>query len=192
MNAGFQRQYVPTGGVLFSDGPFYSNTIDVGGARLGWVDNAFIPSDRDHRSPSVRNNVFSGFAYQRQTELVAKGATASADYNCFYNPDTTQLTRYGDTGFGTHDCGGGASTDPQFAQPRVVPFPIGDGDVWRRRVTVSQILALYRGMYTPVAGSPLIDTGDPIDNTGGQQNTDIGAIGAGRPHPDDGFARFGP
>jgi len=71
-----------------------------------------------------------------------------------------------------------------------VPFPIGDGDVWLRRVTVSQILALYRTIYTPGAGSPLIDAGDPSDDTGGMRNTDIGAVGAGNPHPDDRFGRF--
>ena len=139
----------------------------------------------------MRNNVFTGFAYQNPTAVIAAGAATSADYNCFYNPDTKMLTRYGNSQLGGHDCGGGASTDPQFAQARVVPFPIADGDVWRRRITVSQILALYRGIYTPQVGRPLIDKGDPIDDTAGR-NTDIGAVGAGSPHPDDRFGRFGP
>jgi len=191
VNASFQRLYVPSGGVLFGDGSFDSNTIDVGGARLGWFDNPFIPSDPAHHLASVRNNVFAGFAYQRPTPIVAAGAATKADYNCFFNPDTTMWKRYGDTSLGSHDCGGGASTDPQFAQPRLVPFPIADGDLWRRRVTVSQILALYRGLYTPATGSPLIDAGDPSDDTGGVRNSDIGAIGAGSPHPEDKFGRFG-
>jgi hypothetical protein len=191
VNTGFQRLYVPSGGVLFGDGSFDSNTVDVGGARLGWFDNPFIPSDPDHHLASVRNNVFAGFAYQRSTPIVAAGAATKADYNCFYNPDTTLWKRYGDTALGSHDCGGGASTDPQFAQPRLVPFPIADGDIWRRRVTVSQILALYRSLYTPATGSPLIDAGDPSDDTDGVRNSDIGAIGAGAPHPEDRFGRFG-
>ena len=83
-------------------------------------------------------------------------------------------------------------TDPKFAQARLVPFPIGDGEIWLRHVTVSQILALYRGIYTPAAGSPLVDAGDPADDTGGARNTDIGAVGAGNAHPDDQFGRFGP
>ena len=192
VNTAFQRPYVPSGGVLFASGVFASNTIDVGGAQLGWFENPFMPADREHRLASVRNSVWTGFAYRRPTAIVAAGAAASADYNCFFNPDATQWTRYGDAGFGAHDCGGGASTDPRFAHPRAVPFPVGDGDVWRRRITVSQILALYRGIYTPVAGSPLIDAGDPRDDTGGARNTDIGAVGAGKPHPDDRFGRFGP
>jgi len=69
--------------------------------------------------------------------------------------------------------------------------PFIDGDVWRRTVTVSQILSLYRGIYTPAPGSPLIDAGDPSDDTGGARNTDIGAVGAGNAHPDDQFGRFG-
>jgi hypothetical protein len=59
-------------------------------------------------------------------------------------------------------------------------------------VTVSQILSLYRGIYTPAANSPLIDAGSPSDDTGGARNTDIGAIGAGNAHPADQFGRFGP
>jgi hypothetical protein len=58
-------------------------------------------------------------------------------------------------------------------------------------VTVSHILALYRGIYTPAAGSPLIDAGSPSDDTGGARNADIGAVGAGNVHPDDQFGRFG-
>jgi hypothetical protein len=141
---------------------------------------------------SARNNVFTGFAYQNATPLFAAGAATAADYNVFYNPDTTKLTRYADGGLGAHDLGGGADTDPKFAQARLVPFPIGDGEIWLRHVTVSQILALYRGIYTPAAGSPLVDAGDPADDTGGARNTDIGAVGAGNAHPDDQFGRFGP
>jgi len=93
---------------------------------------------------------------------------------------------------GAHDINGGADTDPKFAQARVVPFPIGDGDIWTRKVTVSQILSLYRGIYTPAVGSPLIDAGSPSDDTGGARNTDIGAVGAGNVHPADLFGKFGP
>jgi hypothetical protein len=192
VNTGFQRVYYPSAGVLFGDGAFYSNTIDMGGTQVGWSANPFIPSDSQHKLKSVRNNVFTGFAYDTATDVVAAGAATSADYNCFYNPDTTKLKRYGDTGFGGHDCGAGASTDPHFSQARVIPFPVSDGDVWRRRITVSQVLALYRGIYTPGTGSPLIDAGDPSDDKDGMRNTDIGAVGAGNAHPDDLFGHFGP
>src|SRR5262249_43549817 len=125
-------------------------------------------------------------------QVAITSGLAYGDYNCFFNPDTTMLTRYADAGMGAHDCGGAAgSADPKLAQARVVPFPFGDGDIWARRVTVSHILAFSRGVYTPGSGSPLIDQGDPADDTGGVRNTDIGAVGAGNPHPDDKFGTFG-
>lgn len=179
-NTGFQRLYLPSGGVLQASGAFYNNTVDVGGARLGWFSNAFMPSSGTDHLASVKNNVFTGFAYQSQTDLIEAGATSSADHNCFFNPDTNKLRPYGDTskGFGAGD----VAADPKFAQARVLPFPIGDGDVWRRKFTVSQMLALYRAIYTPGSGSPLIGAGD----TGGN----IGAVGSGG--PEDQFGRFGP
>jgi hypothetical protein len=191
VNVGFQRLYSPSGGVTLSAGSFYNNTVDAGGTKLGWFNGAFVPSS-SFQLTSMRNNVFTGFAYQNQTSFAEAGSVAAADYNDFYNPDTSKLTHYADSGMGAHDLGGGADTDPKFAQARVVPFPIGDGDIWTRKVTVSQILSLYRGIYTPAANSPLIDAGSPSDDTGGARNTDIGAIGAGNAHPADQFGRFGP
>jgi hypothetical protein len=190
VNVGFQRLYYPSGGVTYGSGAFYSNTVDVGGTKLGWFSGPFVADNS--KLTSLRNNVFTGFAYDAQNDVIAAGAAQAADYNCFYNPDTTMLTNYGDTGLGAHDCGGGASTNTQFSQARVIPFPIADGDVWRRTVTVSQILSFYRQIYTPAAGSPLIDNGDPSDDTGGARDTDIGAVGAGNPDPNDKFGRFGP
>ena len=184
VNSGFQRLYLPSGGVLQGSGSFDYNTVDVGGQKLGWVSNSFMPSGQN--LASVRNNVFAGFAYGSQTTLIEAGAVANADYNLFYNPDTNKLTRYGTAGLGAHDIGSGANTDPKFSQPRVIPFPIGDGDIWRRRFTVSQLLALYRAIYTPGNGSPLIDAG----SDGG--GADIGAIGAGNADSADQFGHFGP
>src|SRR6185295_5915761 len=115
VNTSWQRQYLPSGGVLYADGAFYSNTIDMGGAQLGWNANAFMPGDGQH-AVSVRNDVFTGFAYESPTDVIEAGAAMSADYNCFYNPDTTMLTPYGDSGRGAHDVG----TDPHFAQVRSI------------------------------------------------------------------------
>ena len=189
VNVGYQRLYEPSGGVILSAGDFYNNTVDVGGRQLGWFSVPFVDSGR---LANVRNNVLTGFAYQNATPLFAAGTVAAANYNCFYNPDATAAAPYGDSGLGANDCGGTAGSNPRFAQPRSIPFPIGDGDVWLRRVTISQILALYRGIYTPASGSPLIDSGTPADDTGGMRNTDIGAVGAGSAHPDDRFGMFGP
>jgi hypothetical protein len=189
VNVGYQRLYEPSGGVISSSSDFYNNTVDVGGRQLGWFSTPFVASGL---LQNVRNNVLTGFAYQSATPLFAAGTVAGANYNCFFNPDTTFATPYADAGLGANDCGGAAGSNPRFAQPRSIPFPIGDGDVWLRRVTISQILALYRGIYTPSSGSPLIDAGDPSDDTGGARNTDIGAVGAGNVHPDDRFGTFAP
>jgi len=43
-------------------------------------------------------------------------------------------------------------------------------------VTVAQMLARFREIYTPADGSPLIDAGDPADGVG----TDIGPLSAGK------------
>jgi len=176
VNSGWQRVTLPSGGVLSGAGEFTNNTVDVGGAQLGWFNGSFV-ADNSSLS-ALRNNVFTGFAYDDATSLVATGAAAAADHNCFFNPDTTKLTPYGGAGLGTGDI----TADPKFAQPRVIPFAISDGDVWRRRVTVSQILATYRKIYTPGAGSPLTGAGADGKN--------IGAIGSGA--ADDLFGKFGP
>jgi hypothetical protein len=178
VNASFQRQFLPSGGVLFAAGAFSNNTVDVGGMKLGWFAAPFIPFDGTHKA-TVQNNVFTGFAYQNQTDLIVAGAAMAADHNCVFNPDTTKLRAYGDSGMGAGD----VTTDPKFAQARVVPFPISDGDVWRRRVTVSQVLALYRAIYTPAADSPLLHA--TVDGF------NIGAVGAGVQDPSDKFGKFG-
>jgi hypothetical protein len=173
VNSGWQRVFLPSGGVLSGSGEFTNNTVDAGGARLGWVQGSFIRAEGSAPLAALRNNVFMGFAYENSTDLVAAGAASSADHNAFYNPDTTKLRAYGSTGIGGNDVGG----DPKFA-PREIPFQISDGDIWRRRVTVSQILSHYKTLYTPGGGSPL--------SNAGSDGEDIGAIGDGR------FGMFGP
>lgn len=173
VNASWQRVFLPSGGVLSGSGEFTNNTVDVGGVKLGWFDRSFIRAEGAAPLAALRNNVFTGFAYENQTELIEGGAVSTADHNAFFNPDTTKLTPYGDTGKGAGDVSG----DPKFAA-REIPFQVSDGDIWRRRVTVSQILSHYKTLYTPGAGSPLTNAGSDGEN--------IGAIGDGR------FGAFGP
>jgi hypothetical protein len=190
MNVGYQRDYEPSGGLESTQAHFYNNTVDAGGTRLGWEQATFAISST--RIGSLRNNVFTGFAYGSRTTLFPAGSATAANYNCFHNPDAgSNVVRYGDTALGANDCGTAGVADTRFSQPRTIPFPIGDGDIWLRKVGVSAILALYRGIYTPGSGSPLIDAGDPTDDTDGLRNTDIGAVGAGTAHPADQFGRFG-
>ena len=73
--------------------------------------------------------------------------------------------------------------DPRLAARPPVVFPFADDVVVARQVSVCQILAFYRGLYTPGSGSLLTDKGDPKDGVG----TDIGAVGAGTPAAADLF-----
>ena len=124
-----------------------------------------------------------------------------ADYNCFFSPnakfkDNYSLTVAGkterkDAGFARHDLRvGGAvdeQVDPQFTGPLVKVFPFHDEDITSGKVTVSQMLQSFRARYTPVAGSPVIDAGDPADGPG----ADIGAVGAGKDNAADRFGKWG-
>jgi hypothetical protein len=173
VNASWQRSFLPSGGVLSGSGDFTNNTVDAGGMKLGWAQGVFVRPEGAPPLHALNNNVFTGFAYDNPTALVETGAASSADHNAFYNPDTTKLTKYGSSGLGAGDVAG----DPKFAM-RETPFQFSDGDIWRRRVTVSQILQHYGTLYTPGAGSPLLNAGSDGKN--------IGAIGDGR------FGMFGP
>ena len=112
-----------------------------------------------------------------------------ADYNLFYNPDAylkinyavsvAGLTERVDPGFALNDQAVGGTVDqqvdPQFTGPIPIAFPYSEDDIEAGTTTVCQILHLYRQLFTPAAGSPLIDSGDPQEGAG----NDIGAIGAG-------------
>ena len=123
-----------------------------------------------------------------------------SDYNLFDSPDSSVQANYNvgvagknlraDSGFALHDVPVGGpvnkQTDPKFAGPIPRGLPFDDAAVISRMVDVCQILAFYRQAYTPGAGSPLIDAGDPADGAG----NDIGAIGSGADDPQDQFGKF--
>jgi hypothetical protein len=161
---------------------------------------------------SMRSNAFTDMRFSMGTALIGTYPDEMmspppvhlgySDYNFFYNPDSPVKTIYGvgmSDGFGMHDVPvhvvGGAPMDtmnvkPGFAGPIPKTFPFEDDgadnhqyDLTKRTTTVCQVLAYYRQIYTPAAGSPLIDKGDPMDGAG----NDIGAIGAGAPNALDLF-----
>jgi len=114
-----------------------------------------------------------------------------ADYNLFYNPRATTTDNYGvsvagltervSPGFALNDVPAGgakdAQVDPEFTGPLPTVFPFEDDDVIAGTVSVCQILAFYRQLYTPKAGSPLIGAGDPADGA----NINVGAVGGDDP-----------
>jgi hypothetical protein len=187
------------GAVLMYNGEtgivFDNNTIDAGGTVGAFDAPALVLGSSATSVASLRNNLFSQFSPVRdwsQSALIAGGKSeasvgsriATADYNAWWNPLAEATAHYapGIAGPspGTHD----VTSNPQLTGPvPQAPFVVSEGAVWTRAYGVSSLLAYYRALYTPKAGSPLIDTGDPADGAG----TDIGAVGAGAPNSADKF-----
>jgi hypothetical protein len=183
---------------------FNNNVMDGGGKVMEFfgspvtvLSGAFVGS--------LRNNVFYNFTSGLNAPVLSGDFGEStnppllrlryADYNDFYNPDAPNQTNYGlgvvgkspgTPGYGMHDLGGfNGHANPMFANPTALPFPFAPEDIWSRTKKVSDVLAMYRAMYTPTPGSPLIGAGDPQDGVGGN----IGAIGNGEAA--DQFGKFG-
>ncbi len=185
----------------------WNNTFDAGGT----MNVPGVEVNPGGFVKSLRNNVFFNFAHG---ERYIKGAQAMirpswdetlpaegpdrlgyADYNLFqggrknYALSVAGKTVRKDAGFGLHDIPKGgavdAQADPKFQGPLPERFPFQDEDILSGRVTVAAMLARFREIYTPAAGSPLIDAGDPTDGPG----ADIGAVGAGAAHSEDLFGR---
>jgi Calx-beta domain-containing protein len=185
----------------------FNNTFDGSGSAMHYFDTAVTVSNGSNISV-LKNNVFTGMVPPASHPLIRRHPDDSdtnprlgyADYNDFWNPEVPVPDNYapalvagrteGTDGFAGHDLGGvNGQVNPQFVSGAVLPFPVSTDDVWNRRQRVSQILADYRVRYSPAAGSPLIDRGDPADGTG----VDVGAVEAptGLPRVDDLFGRFG-
>ena len=129
----------------------------------------------------------------------ATARAAYMDYNSFYyDPASPRRVTYNigvtgkslcQAGFGGHDLGTcpNGSVDPQFRGPLPIAtgktgmpsvddsgFPFNDGDILSGTYSVSQLLAYFRWIYAPGAGSPLVGAQDPQDGSG-----NIGAVQAG-------------
>jgi hypothetical protein len=111
-----------------------------------------------------------------------EGGTLTADYNFFFNPSTKN---YSDGRTPAHDVGVGTTVDPKLTDPAKA-FTLDEVSIWQRKMTVREVLSAYRTRYTPQAGSPLIDTGDPA----GAAGNDIGAVGAGAANTADKFGQL--
>jgi hypothetical protein len=217
---GLEVQHVATDTVETADPQleFYNNTMDAADCYNPPGAGVSVPELEVIKS--VRNNVFSRMSYESGFAVVASFSYANqvpdkpqmdsgparmlyADYNAFSNFHAQFPHNYGlsvagkservDDGFAAHDLGNkdlkNQQADPMLTGPLPIVFPFSDDDLSTRAVTVCQVLAYYRKLYAPVQGkSGLIDVGDPADGPG----ADIGAIGAGTPHPDDLFGTVCP
>jgi hypothetical protein len=191
----------------------YSNTFDGGGPLRRFTGPA-LSVDGDSFLDSLRNNVFMRFphfvANGSAATVRAPLDEASeprperlgfADYNLFFNPDAEPPHNYAlavaglaeraDAGFALHDARSGGpideQVDPKFVAVPPLDFPFDEAQVLSGALTVSQMLARLRELYTPAADSPLVDAGDPADGAG----TEIGAIDAGTAPSADDFGGFG-
>ncbi|HYT87430.1 MAG TPA: right-handed parallel beta-helix repeat-containing protein [Gemmataceae bacterium] len=191
----------------------YNNTFDGGGKDMArpWHVPA-IEVGSEAFLTSLRNNVFynhptkfasgtaivrPGFA-EKKTEP-GPARLGYADYNLFYNPDAAARDNYAlsvkgkteraDAGFARNDVPAGGAKDaqvePKFRGPIPKRFPFRDEHIKIGKVTVAQILAHYREVYAPGAGSPLLGAGDPADGAGSY----IGAVGPGGDAAADYFGR---
>ncbi len=169
-----------------------NNTFD-GGGPVGDFAGPFVGVTAPAQVAMLRNNLFT-FARDQEngnpgTSLVwgDDGTILYADYNAFYSPDSSNGDNYdlvipgtpeGQPGFAGHDVGGvnGRLSSTPFAGVRWYPYDVDEGAVWNGALRLSQILANFRARYTPAAGSPVINAGDPADNDPGGRRADIGAI----------------
>jgi hypothetical protein len=107
------------------------------------------------------------------------GGALTADYNLFFSPSAS----YSDGRTPAHD----VAANPNLADPiDGSPLDLDEVGVWKRTTTVRDVLSHYRGRYTPQAGSPPIDAGDPAGGAG----NDIGAVGAGEVNAADRFGQL--
>ena len=191
----------------------YNNTFDAGGKELArpWYVPA-IEVGSEAFLTSLRNNAFVNHptSFSSGTATIRPGFTEKkttpgparlgyADYNLFHNPDAREKQNYAlsvtgktertDAGFARHDVPDGGAKDaqaePRFTGPLPTRFPFSDDDIRARKVTVAQILAHFRAVYSPAEGSPLIGAGDPADGKG----SFIGAVGMGKTAPKDEFGQ---
>jgi hypothetical protein len=145
-----------------------NNTIDgLGG------DSVFAALRLTNGSVSLSSNLILNV---RPIPVRIDGGSLEADYNLFWNCGTPF---YSDGRAPAHD----VLASPLLQGPPSTTYPFDETALWMRTLTVRQVLAQYRMMYMPGAGSPAIDAGDPAGGAG----NDIGAIGAGTPNPADRF-----
>lgn len=158
----------------------HNNTID-GLGRAG-----FLPFQVGGNSTvSLKSNAIVNMR-DPPAVVIESGGTLAADYNLFSGQQGTPRN-YSDNRFPAHDAGVlNSQLNPKFTEASE-PWRYSWEDLWSRRITVGQVLANYRTRYTPAAGSPLTDAGDP----GSANGNDIGAIGSGQSAIDDLFGLAG-
>jgi hypothetical protein len=129
----------------------------------------------DNGMASMTSNLFTN-APNPAVDIA--GGSMTTDYNLFFGAKSS----YSDGRNPAHDL----ETDPKLSAPPKVQFDLDEVGVWKRTVTVRDVLTHYRMLYTPASGSPVIDAGDPAGGSG----NDIGAVDDGDVNAGDHFGLF--
>jgi hypothetical protein len=189
----------------------YANTFDGGGAARHFVGPAVSVAESCFLD-SLRSNVFFRFAFELPDASQAAvrpplvegidpvpDRLGYADYNAFYAPEAAPARNYAlgvaghsvrvDAGYGLYDAHAlgpvDEQVDPKLIAEPPLALPFDEAQVVSGKLSVWQVLANLRALYTPSQTSPLVDAGDPADGVG----ADIGAIGVGAADASDRFGR---
>ena len=194
----------------------YNNTFDGGGDAAGDFAGPMVGLFGNTQVASLRNNLFTNARDMLNDNpgypavAFADNATyAYADYNAFYSPDNATKDNYaitiaglteGSPGFGGGDVSGtgavgvidGQLASTPYAGTRILPYStvVDEAAVWQKTQRLSTILAAFRTTYTPKAGSPIINAGDPQDDDSQGRRADVGAIDRDG-HDQDKLGKFG-
>jgi MYXO-CTERM domain-containing protein len=192
----------------------YNNTFDGGGTTASFA-GPFLAMTGGSQVRSFRNNLItfaSNMLNSNPGVTAIQGGASSylyADYNSFYSPDNSNKTNYDFSPAGAHDVSGTGALGVANGQLSATPFAgarvtaddtkniertiegvIDESAVWQGMQGISRVLAIFRERYTPKAGSPVIDRGDPQDNDSQGRKADIGAIDSNG-HDQDKLGKFG-
>jgi MYXO-CTERM domain-containing protein len=192
----------------------YNNTFDGGGTTASFA-APFLAMTGGSQVLSFRNNLvtFANNMLNSSPGVTAiQGGASSylyADYNSFYSPDNSTKINYDFSPAGAHDVSGTGMLGVLNGQLAATPFAgarvtaddskniertiegvIDESAVWQGMQGISRVLAIFRERYTPKAGSPIIDRGDPQDNDSQGRKADIGAIDSNG-HDQDKLGKFG-
>jgi MYXO-CTERM domain-containing protein len=189
-------------------------TFDGGGTTASFA-GPFLAMTGGSQVRSFRNNLItfaSNMLNSNPGVTAIQGGASSylyADYNSFYSPDNSNKTNYDFSPAGAHDVSGTGALGVANGQLSATPFAgarvtaddtkniertiegvIDESAVWQGMQGISRVLAIFRERYTPKAGSPVIDRGDPQDNDSQGRKADIGAIDSNG-HDQDKLGKFG-
>src|SRR5262249_53597942 len=121
----------------------------------------------------------------RDCRTLARPRVASADVNAWSSPPASGTAHYlagiVQGAPGAHD----VQADPHLSGSSEIPYRASEGCLWLGTCSIRQVLAHYRELYRPAAGSPLIGAADPADGAG----VAIGAVGPDDSQPSDLFGR---